>query len=107
MRVILDESVARQLAPLLVGHDVTTVQRQGWAGTSNGELLRLAAAEFDVLVTGDRSLQYQQNLSGLVLALIVLQGPDNRVETITSMAPQVLEALARVSPGEVVRVAVS
>jgi hypothetical protein len=90
----------------LIGHEVTTVQRQGWSGTSNGELLRLAAREFDALVTGDRSLQYQQNLSGLGLGIIVLIAPDNRVETITSMAPHVLAALARLRPGEVVRVAV-
>jgi hypothetical protein len=106
VRVLLDESVARQLAPLLAGHEVTTVPKRGWSGISNGDLLRLAAAEFDALITGDRSLQYQQNLRDIDLGVIVLVAPDNRVETITSMAPQILEALSTLEAGQVVRVAV-
>lgn len=101
MRVLLDESVAQQLGPLLVGHSVNTVQRQGWSGTSNGKLIQQAASEFDALVTGDQSLQHQQNLSGVELGVVVLIAPDNRVETITSMAPLVLNALESLQPGQV------
>ena len=53
MRILLDESLPRQLALEISGHQVQTVQKQGWAGLKNGELLRRASADFDVLVTGD------------------------------------------------------
>ena len=104
MRVLLDESVPRQLAPLLKGHSVTTVPREGWAGIANGELLQRASQQFDALITGDQSLQYQQNLPGLGLGLVVLAAPDNRVETIAAMSPRILEALDRLAPGQVLRV---
>lgn len=64
MRVLLDEQIPRHLARELRGHDVSTVQQKGWAGLKNGELLRMAAdAGFDVFVTADRNLEFQQNLS--------------------------------------------
>jgi hypothetical protein len=64
MRVLLDEQLPRHLVREIAGHDVSTVQQRGWAGLKNGELLRVAAdAHFDVLVTADRNLQFQQNLS--------------------------------------------
>ena len=64
MRVLLDEQLPRQLAREIGGHDVSTVQQWGWAVSKNGELLRVAAdAGFEVLVTADRKLQFQQNLS--------------------------------------------
>ena len=92
MRVLLDESVPRQLAPLLTGYSVSTVSREGWAGLDNGQLLDRAAQHFDVLVTGDQSLQYQQNLARRHLGVVVIVAPDNRVETITSLSPKVLAA---------------
>jgi len=64
MRVLLDEQLPRHLTREISGHDVRTVQQCGWAGFKNGELLRVAAdAGFEVLVTADRNLQFQQNLS--------------------------------------------
>lgn len=101
MRVLLDESLPRQLAHLLTGHFVTTVPRVGWAGMTNGELLRRAAAEFDVFVTGDQNLQFQQNLSDLDLAVVVLAARDNRIETISALAPRLLEALSLLEPGRI------
>ena len=105
MRVLLDESVPRQLAPLLTGHSVATVPLAGWAGLTNGELQRRASDRFDALITGDQSMQFQQNLPELSLGVVVLVAPNNRVETITSMAPEILQALARLRAGQVVRVA--
>ena len=105
MHVLLDESVPRQLAPLLTGHAVSTVQREGWSGVSNGELLARAAGRFDALVTGDQGLEFQQDLSRLELGVVVLVAPNNRVETITALAPRVLDALESLPPGSVVRVA--
>ena len=105
MRVVLDESVPRQLAPLLTGHDVTTVQKHGWAGLQNGELMGKAAAEFGAFITGDRNLEFQQNYAELDIGLIVLVVPNNRVETVTALAGPILSALARLQPGQVLRVA--
>ena len=63
MRVLLDEQLPRQLATELTDHEVRTVQQQGWAGLTNGELLRRAADEgFQVLITADQNLEFQQNL---------------------------------------------
>ena len=105
MRVLLDESVPRQIAPLLTGHSVTTVPLMGWAGITNGDLLRRASGRFDALITGDQGLQYQQDLSSLQFGLIVLIARDNRVETISALVPRILAALSRLEPGQVVRVA--
>jgi hypothetical protein len=69
VRVLLDEQRPRQLATELVGHEVRTGQRQGWAGLGNGELLRRAAeAGFQVFLTADRGFQFQQNLADSRLA---------------------------------------
>jgi predicted nuclease of predicted toxin-antitoxin system len=74
VRVLLDEQLPRQLAPLLNGHDVRTVQQQAWAGLKNGQLLDAAeAAGFTVLVTGDRNLQFQQNLGKRQMGVVVLR----------------------------------
>ena len=70
MRVLLDEQLPRQLSGHLEGHEVRTVQQQRWAGTKNGELLRLAVeAGFESFLTADHNLEYQQNLQALVSAL--------------------------------------
>jgi hypothetical protein len=61
MRVLLDEQLPRQLAREIKGHEVSTVQQRGWAGLKNGELLRRAAhSKFEVFVTADRNLEFQQ-----------------------------------------------
>ena len=77
MRVLLDEQLPRQRARHLVGHDVRTVQQQSWAGLKNGALLEAAeAAGFSVLVTGDQSLEHQQNLTKRTLAVDVVEVRD-------------------------------
>jgi len=77
----------------------------GWQGTKNGELLRLAAAEFDVFVTADQNLQYQQNLSGVDIGIIVLVAVTTRPADLIPIVPKVLHALETIRPGEAVRVA--
>jgi hypothetical protein len=71
----------------------------------NGELLRRASGQFDVLITGDQNLEYQQNLRGLQLAIIVVAAPNNRVETFLALSNRILEAIASAKPGTVTRVA--
>ena len=80
MRILLDEDLPRRLAAVLVGHDVSTVQHSGWTGTKNGKLLGLAAAEFDVFLTMDRNLEFQQNLNTLPIAVLVVEAVSNRME---------------------------
>lgn len=94
MRVLLDEDVPRRLGRELAGHDVSTVQGMGWAGFKNGALLSVAAAAgFEVLLTCDRGMQYQQNVSALSLAVVVLAVPDKKLGTIHALVPQLLSLL--------------
>ena len=65
MRILLDESVPGRLGALLTGHTSVSVQRRGRYGVKNGRLLAPAAGEFDVLLTADKGMEYQQNLSAL------------------------------------------
>jgi predicted nuclease of predicted toxin-antitoxin system len=105
VRVLLDEQLPRQLAPYLTGHDVRTTQQQEWAGLKNGELLKQArAAGFEVFVTGDRSLQHQQNLAQSGLLVVVFVAVSNALEDLLPLVPSALEAIANRRPGDVVRV---
>jgi len=101
VRVLLDEQLPRDLARELVGHDVSTVQAEGWAGVNNGELLRRAEAYgFDVLLTADQSLPFQQNLARARLAVIILRAPTTKLEDLLPLAPRILSALRGIRPGQ-------
>ena len=93
MRILLDEPVPRRLGALLVGHEVTTVPLIGWAGIKNGKLLTLAATQFDVFLTTDQNLEFQQNLSTLPIAVLVVVARSNRMKDIEPLAPDILKAL--------------
>lgn len=104
MRVLLDEQLPRQLARELSGHEVRTVQQQGWAGLANGELLRRAAETgFDVFVTGDQNLEFQQNLARARLGVVVLAAQSNALEDLIPLVPGLLVAILGTRPGLVVR----
>jgi len=106
LRVLVDESLPRQLSNELQGHEVSTVRQQGWTGLTNGVLLRTAVdAEFQVIVTADRNLRYQQNIPAIGIAVIVLIGTRNRIQDLRPMLPRVLKALRAIEPGHVVEVA--
>ena len=77
MRVLLDECVPRKLKRDLADHEVLSVTERGWSGIENGELLRLAEAEFDVFLTVDQNLKYQQNLASFDIAMILLIARNN------------------------------
>jgi len=91
--VLLDECVDRRLAGDIHGHDVQTVPEAGWAGLTNGDLLGRAQDAFDVFVTVDRKLPFQQDLSRFSLAVIVLRARSNRVTHLRALIPQLLAAL--------------
>lgn len=104
MRILLDESLPRRLSGELAGHTVSTVVEAGWSGVKNGRLLMLAAARFDVFVTADQNLQYQQNLADLPLAVIVLAARDNRLPTLLPLVPDLLASLARLTPNSLIKI---
>ena len=104
MRVLLDESVPRDLGFALVGHFVRTVQTMGWTGLSNGTLLAVMLTEnFETLVTCDQNLEYQQGMD-LPVSLIVVVIPNTRVSTVMPLASSILEALDNIQPGEIVHI---
>ena len=103
MRVLLDECLPRRSKHALIGHDVQTVPEMGWAGKRNGELLRLAAREFDVFLTVDRRLQERTTaLSMFRIAVIVLVARSNRLLDLLPLVPATLEVLPRAKPGKAV-----
>ncbi len=102
MKVLLDECTPRILKRLLSSFDIVTVQELGWTGIKNGELLARAEEQFDVLVTTDKNLRYQQNLSSRRLAIIEL--PTNQVPVVAQLATAVQEALAAISAGDFVEI---
>ena len=104
MRVLLDECVPRALRTDLPGHEVKTVAEAGWAGVKNGGLLQIAAKGFDILLTVDRNLEYQQNFSGLALAVIVMHAPSNDIVVLRPLMPAVLAAIPGARPGVVTHV---
>ena len=105
MRVLLDEQLPRQLGPYLTGHEVRTVQQESWAGLTNGELLnRAERVGFGAFVTGDQSLEFQQNIAKRRLAVVVLRAGSNAIEDLAPLVPALLNAIASVQPGQVIRV---
>ena len=104
MKLLLDESLPKDLRLHLPGHEVATVPERGWASKSNGELLRLASPEFDALLTADQNLEFQQNVSRYEIGVVVLVAPSNRVQDLLPLIPRVLELLPDLRPGTLVRV---
>lgn len=98
MRILLDESLPRDLIAQLPGHAVATVRSAGWSGVKNGKLLALAATRFDVFVTADRNLEYQQNLATLPIAVVVLAARRTRIEAILPLVPELLALLNQLAP---------
>lgn len=98
MNILLDECVPWPIHRLLVGHRCTTPQKQGWAGAKNGELIRLAEAKFDLFITADRNIRYQQNLTGRKIAILELS--TNRRHRIESVAAVFLGAINGMTPNE-------
>ena len=94
MRILLDESVPEKLGKLLVGHSYSTVQRQGWTSVKNGKLLNLAKDHFDILLTADKGMEFQQNLDALPVAILIVRAKSNRMADLERAVPAILGALA-------------
>ena len=104
MRVLLDENLPVDLAAELAGHEVATITGLGWRGIKNSELLHRAQETFEVLVTMDRNLEFQKNIAGLELRIILVLAHSNRMAHLRPVVPGILEALEAVQPGELRRV---
>lgn len=93
MRVLLDENLPRRLKADLAGHNVSTTQGLGWSGATDAELLQNAGERFDVLVTADRNLEFEQNLAAAKIGIVVLLVGNTRIQTIRPMVPAILAAV--------------
>lgn len=100
MKILLDECVDRRFAKELPGHFVKTVPQMGWATIKNGDLLVLAEKEFDVFLTVDRNLAFQQNLPKFNIAVLILQAHSNRLADLKPLAPKVLSVLPSLVKGK-------
>jgi hypothetical protein len=98
MRILLDECVPWPMHKLLLSHDCGTAQKRGWGGLKNGDLLRLAEGEFDLFITSDQNIRYQQNLAGRRISILELSTNDLR--RIEAAADQIQAAVAAIKPGE-------
>jgi hypothetical protein len=103
VKVLLDEMLPAGVAGLLPDHEVTTVQRAGFGGLTNGALLRKAAASgYEVLLTADRNLPAQQNIVASGIAVVLVRG--SRMSEVAGQAAQIQFAIAGAQPGTVIRI---
>ncbi len=100
MKILLDECVPRAVKRYLKGHEVQTVPEAGWASKKNGELLSLCEGRFDVFLTVDQNLRYQQKLIHFRVAVLLLIVADNSIDSILPLVSQVEKLLPAVKAGE-------
>lgn len=99
MKLLLDECMPVDFRLLVTGHDVFTVKYMGWSGIKNGALLARAAGDgFDALVSTDGSLEHQQNLTTLPVAILVLHAPSNTLSDLSPLVPALLQLLSNLPP---------
>ena len=105
MKVLLDECIPRKLKFALPEHDCKTVPEAGFAGQKNGRLLALAEdAGFELFLTMDKGLQYQQNLAGRRIAILVVRARSNRLADLLQRLEACRAVMSSIRPGEVIRV---
>ena len=105
MKLLLDENLSHRLRPLLRGHDVFSVKYMGWRGIANGALLANAAESgFDAVLTMDYGIEYEQNLSALPCAVVIIEAESNAIERLQPIIPSLLDALKSLQPKTCVRV---
>ena len=104
MRVLLDENLPVNLAAELAGHEVGSVTGPGWQGIKNGELHYKAQSNFEVLVTMDRNLEFQQNIGRLEMCVVLVLATSNRMVHLRPSIPALLEAINVGQPGQLLTV---
>jgi predicted nuclease of predicted toxin-antitoxin system len=100
MRVLIDECLNWRICRALAGHYCVSAQKMGWGGLTNGTLLEKAEQEFDVFVTADSNLSFQQNLSALRIAVIVLHAESTQLHHTMLVMPKVTSLLGTLKPGD-------
>jgi hypothetical protein len=103
MRILLDECVPRRFRRELAEHEVRTVPEMGWTSFKNGILLATASGKFDVFITTDQRLIYQQNIAELQIGVIVLIATRNKFEFLLPLLPALRRVLEEITTGEVRR----
>jgi hypothetical protein len=90
--------------PVLIGHETQTVRQAGFGSKKNGELLTLAEGRWDVLLTSDRNIKHQQNMTGRSVSILILCAKTNRMKDLLPLMPACAEALLSIQAGRVVEV---
>jgi len=101
MNVLFDACVPRPLRKHLPGIDIKTAYEMGWAHLLNGHLLRTAQQDFDVLLTVDRGIRYQQPAHEFEIGIVIVLVFNNNVKSFLPLLDEIREAISRVKPGEV------
>jgi hypothetical protein len=105
MRILLDECIDERFRNSLPAHDCQTARYAGLAGLENGELLKAAeAAKFDVFLTVDQGIEYQQNLTRRNIAIIILRSKSSRLKDLLSLLPACLAHIETIRPGQIVKI---
>ena len=107
MKILLDENVHHGFRGLLVGHDVFTVQWLGWGSIKNGELIKKADGQFDVLITVDRGIRYQNDFTDKKISVITIVSKFNQLNHLKPFAPTILLKLNHIRPGMVINLTVN
>ena len=102
MNILLDEGVPRVIQQRLVNFAISTVEEIGWRGLKNGALLDLMVGRFNVLITTDKNLPYQQNLERRQISAVII--PTNQIPLVIKLLPQIEAALAATAPGKPVEI---
>jgi predicted nuclease of predicted toxin-antitoxin system len=108
MKLLLDECLPRRAKfPFAEGgHECETVRDAGFSGKENGELIALAEKKFNVLITIDKNIRYQQNITGRNIAILIIRAASNDLDDIRPHIPTALAALRTIKPGQIVEVGV-
>ena len=106
MKLLFDECVSRLFKAgfAVHGYECFTVPEVGLAGRKNGELLTLAEGKFDVFVTIDKNIRYQQNLSGRRIAILIIRARSSEIDDLHRELPACIAALQSIQPGQVVQI---
>ena len=106
MKILIDECLPAGLKGALtsLGHECQTVRRAGFGSKKNGELLTLVEGRWEVLLTDDQNMKYQQNMTGRKVSILILRAKTNRMEDLLPLMPACSEALRSIVPGQVVEV---
>lgn len=104
MKLLLDECIDRRLAKEFSSADVKTVSQLKWAGIKNGELLSLAERDFDIFITVDRNLSFQQHLPKFDIAVILLHAKTNKLIDLKMLVPKIIAILPKAKKGELTHI---